>query len=64
MSYTYVLQHDITDCDAACLLTCLMRYGYDIPISHIRRYANTDRKGTSAYGIIKAAKKLVLMLME
>ncbi len=58
MSYTYVLQHDITDCGAACLLTCLMRYGYDIPISHIRKYANTDRKGTSAYGIIKAAKKI------
>ena len=58
MKYPCVTQHDITDCGAACLLTCLIRYGYNIPISQIRQYADTDKNGTSAYGIIKAAKKI------
>lgn len=58
MKYPCVTQHDITDCGAACLLTCLIRYSYNIPISQIRKYANTDKSGTSAYGIIQAAKKI------
>lgn len=57
MKFPYVIQHDITDCGAACLLTCLIRYGYSIPITQIRKYANTNQNGTSICGIIKAAKK-------
>ena len=58
MKYPCVRQHDITDCGAACLLTCLIRYGYNISINQIRKYANTDKNGTTAYGIVKAAKKI------
>ncbi|WP_348771619.1 cysteine peptidase family C39 domain-containing protein [Aceticella autotrophica] len=36
------------------------QYGLKIPISKIRESAGTDKQGTSAYGLIKAAEKLGL----
>ncbi|MEX1062753.1 MAG: peptidase domain-containing ABC transporter [Balneolaceae bacterium] len=55
-----VRQHDITDCGAACLASVLAYYGYEIPLSKIRQYASTDKKGTNILGIIEAAEKLGL----
>lgn len=55
-----VKQHDITDCAAACLASVLAWYKREVPIARIRQYAATDQKGTSAWGIIQAAKKLNL----
>ncbi|WP_284679108.1 cysteine peptidase family C39 domain-containing protein [Aceticella autotrophica] len=52
--------HDIKDCGAACLATISKQYGLKIPISKIRESAGTDKQGTSAYGLIKAAEKLGL----
>jgi ABC-type bacteriocin transporter len=52
------MQHDETDCAAACLATICHYYGKRIPINRIRTYAGTDTKGTSGLGIIEAAKKL------
>lgn len=48
----------MTDCGAACLATISKQYGLKIPISKIREVAGTDKQGTSAYGLIKAAEKL------
>lgn len=56
--YYVVKQHDITDCGAACLATVSKQYGFKTSISRIREVAGTDRQGTNAYGIIKAAEKL------
>ena len=56
--YYCVKQHDITDCGAACLATISKQYGFRTSITRIREVAGTDKQGTNAYGVIKAAEKL------
>lgn len=58
MRYYCIKQHDITDCGAACLATISKQYGLNLSISKIREIAGTDKQGTNAYGVIKAAKQL------
>lgn len=58
MKYYCVRQHDITDCGAACLATISKQYGLNLSISKIREVAGTDKQGTNAYGMIKAAEEL------
>lgn len=58
MKYYCVKQHDITDCGAACLATISKQYGLKLPISKIREIAGTDKQGTNAYGVVKAAEQL------
>ena len=58
MKYYCVKQHDITDCGAACLATISKQYGLNLSISKIRETAGTDKQGTNAYGMIKAAEQL------
>ncbi len=55
---TGIKQHDITDCGAACLASVSSYYGLEMPISKIRQYASTDKKGTNIQGMIEAAEKL------
>ena len=55
-----IKQHDITDCGAACLASICAHYGLRYPISRIRQYAFTDKKGTNILGLIEAAKRLEL----
>ncbi|MBM7615042.1 peptidase domain-containing ABC transporter [Alkaliphilus hydrothermalis] len=56
--YHCIKQHDITDCGAACLATISKQYGLKIPITKIREVAGTDKQGTNALGVIKAAEQL------
>lgn len=56
--YHCIIQHDMTDCGAACLATISKQYGLKIPIVKIREVAGTDKQGTNAYGVIKAAQNL------
>lgn len=56
--YYCIKQHDITDCGAACLATISKQYGYKTSITKIREVAGTDKQGTNAYGVIKAAEQL------
>lgn len=58
MKYYCIKQHDITDCGAACLATISRQNGYKISITKIREVAGTDKQGTNAYGVIKAAEQL------
>jgi ATP-binding cassette subfamily B protein len=58
MKYYCIKQHDITDCGAACLATICKQNGYKIGITKIREVAGTDKQGTNAYGVIKAAEHL------
>ena len=53
-----IKQHDITDCGATCLASISAHYKLKIPIARIRQWAGTDKKGTNAWGLIKAAEKL------
>ena len=58
MTYYCVKQHDITDCGTACIATISKQHGLKLPIAYIREIAGTDKKGTNAYGIVKAAEEL------
>jgi len=58
MRYYCVRQHDITDCGAACLATISKQHGLKTSITRIREVAGTDKQGTNAYGVIKAAEEL------
>lgn len=51
-------QRDITDCGAACLASVAAHYEFQLPVSRIRQYAGTDKKGTNVLGIIQAAEQL------
>lgn len=51
-----VLQHDETDCAAACLSSIMKHYGKNIAINRIRKVAGTDTQGTSGLGIVRAAE--------
>ena len=56
--YYCIKQYDETDCGAACIATISKQYGLDLPITKIRQIAGTDKKGTNALGLIKAAEGL------
>ena len=56
--YYCVKQHDLKDCGCACLATVCRQYGLKYPISKIREFAGTDKKGTSALGLVQASEKL------
>lgn len=58
MPKTTIKQHDITDCGAACLASVAAHYKLQLPISRIRQYASTDKKGTNMFGMVEAAEKL------
>ena len=58
IKYLTVKQHDITDCGAACIATISKQHSLKIPITKIREVAGTDKQGTNALGLIKAAKQL------
>jgi ATP-binding cassette subfamily B protein len=53
-----VKQRDITDCGAACLASVSGFYKLKLPVSRIRQYAGTDRRGTNVTGLIEAAELL------
>lgn len=57
---TKIKQRDITDCGAACLASIASHYQLQIPVSRIRQYAGTDKRGTNVLGLIEAAEKLGL----
>ena len=56
--YYCVKQYDVADCGVASLATISKQYGLKIPITKIREVAGTDKQGTNAYGLIKAAEQL------
>lgn len=53
--YAYVAQMDMRDCAVAALAK---HYGYDFSLAHLRELAKTTKEGTTALGIIEAAKKM------
>src|SRR5664280_2244137 len=53
-----VKQRDITVCGAACLASVAAWYNVRLPVSRIRQFAGTDRKGTNVLGLIEASAKM------
>ena len=53
-----IKQRDITDCGAACLASVAAFHHLKIPVSRIRQYAGTDKRGTNLTGLIEAAELL------
>lgn len=53
-----VKQRDITDCGAACLASVAAFHQLHLPVSRIRQYAGTDKRGTNLLGLIEAAERL------
>lgn len=53
-----IKQRDITDCGAACLASIASHYKLRLPVSRIRQFAGTDKRGTNVLGLIEAAEKL------
>ncbi|MDR0308502.1 MAG: peptidase domain-containing ABC transporter, partial [Coriobacteriales bacterium] len=58
MRYICIKQQDYSDCGAAALATVAKHFKLKIPISEIREVAGTDKVGTNAYGMVKAAEEL------
>lgn len=56
----YVPQLDETDCGAAVLSMILKHYDSDVSIAEIRNFSQTDEKGTTALGLVKAAEHFKL----
>jgi ATP-binding cassette, subfamily C, bacteriocin exporter len=53
-----IKQRDISDCGATCLVSIAAHYKLKLPVAKIRQAAGTDKKGTSALGLIEASEKL------
>jgi ATP-binding cassette subfamily B protein len=55
---TFVLQHDETDCGAACLLSLIRYYGGDSSLAYLREISGTSMQGTTLLGLYQAAGKM------
>lgn len=58
MRYTFVKQHDATDCAAACLAMICLHYKKETTITKLRDLMGTDLKGTNLIGLSKCATEL------
>ena len=56
--YTYIKQHDATDCAAACLAMICLHYRKETTITRLRDMMGTDLKGTNLIGLGKCAEQL------
>ncbi len=51
-------QRDITDCGAACLRYIGAHYRRDVPVARLRQLAGTNQRGSTALGLVEAARQL------
>lgn len=58
MRYTFIKQHDMTDCAAACLAMICLYYKKETTITKLRDMMGTDIKGTNLLGLSKCADAL------
>lgn len=55
---TFVPQIDARDCGVAALASIAKFYGSDFSLAHLRELAKTNKEGTTAFGIVKAADEM------
>ncbi len=58
MRYTFVQQHDATDCAAACLAMVCLHYRKETTITRLRDMMGTDLKGTNLLGLSQCAENM------
>lgn len=51
-------QQDQTDCGAACLRYIAAHYRCDVPVARLRQLAGTNQRGSTALGLVEAARHL------
>lgn len=51
-------QRDCTDCGAACLGFVAAHYRKTLPVARLRQLAGTNQKGSTALGLVEAARQL------
>ena len=56
--HTFVPQIDARDCGVAALASIAKFYGSDFSLAHLRELAKTNKEGTTALGIVKAANEM------
>ena len=56
--HTFVPQIDARDCGVAALASIAKFYGSDFSLAHLRELAKTNKEGTTALGIVKAADEI------
>ena len=57
---SFVPQIDARVCGVAALASIAKYYGSNYSLAHLRELAKTNKEGTTALGIVKAAKKRAL----
>ena len=55
---TFVPQIDARDCGVAALASIAKFYGSDFSLAHLRELTKTNKEGTTALGIVKAANEM------
>ncbi|HFU4494376.1 TPA: peptide cleavage/export ABC transporter [Streptococcus suis] len=55
---TFVPQIDARDCGVAALASIAKFYGSDYSLAHLRELSKTNKEGTTALGIVKAAQEI------
>lgn len=55
---TFIPQIDARDCGVAALASIAKFYGSDFSLAHLRELAKTNKEGTTALGIVKAADEM------
>lgn len=55
---TFIPQIDARDCGIAALASIAKFYGSDFSLAHLRELAKTNKEGTTALGIVKAADEM------
>lgn len=56
--YKFISQIDSRDCGVATLASVARYYGSNYSLAHLRELAKTDKEGTTALGIVEAAKAM------
>ncbi len=64
LRYTFIKQHEATDCAAACLAMICLHYHNETTITHLRDIMATDIKGTNMLGLSKCAGELGFITEE
>ncbi|MCG2101156.1 peptidase domain-containing ABC transporter [Staphylococcus epidermidis] len=62
MGIKFIEQYNEKDCGPVCLAMLAKYYNKDISISKLREWSETDKEGTSLYGMVEAGRRIGINL--